>query len=304
MRVLVTGASGFLGSWTVKALAQAGHEIIACDLRCRDRLFRAIASAADHDRVSWRDLDVADGAAVEAMVGEAGPEVVIHLAALLIPPCWDDPAAAAQVNVVGHINMFEAARRHGVRQVVYASSLAARIRGADGAHSTIYGTFKDWNETFAATYFAQYGLPSIGLRPAIVYGPGREAGATAFVNQAIAAVVAGEDHQLPLRWQSRLEYVEQVAGLFQRCAEAEIPGALASDVSATLTTDDDFIAALGRVVPGCRVSAAPDGPTRMMAEEDVAALQGLIGPWPHIDLDDGIRRTIEGMALLEPSVTT
>jgi nucleoside-diphosphate-sugar epimerase len=304
VRMLVTGASGFLGSWTVKALAEAGHEVTACDLRRRDRLFRAIATEALDDRVSWRDLDVADSGAVEATIGEAGPEVIIHLAALLIPPCWDDPAAAAQVNVVGHINMFEAARRHGVRQVVYASSLAARIRNADGAHSTIYGTFKDWNECFAATYFAQYGLPSVGLRPAIVYGPGREAGATAFVNQAIAAVVAGVDHQLPLRWQSRLEYVEQVAGLFHRCAEAEIPGALASDVSATLTTDDDFIAALGRVVPGCRVSAAPDGPTKMAAEEDVAALQGLIGPWRHIDLDDGIRRTIKGMALLEQSATT
>ncbi|MFP6743281.1 MAG: NAD(P)-dependent oxidoreductase [Alphaproteobacteria bacterium] len=304
MRVLVTGASGFLGSWTVKALAQAGHEITACDLRRRDRLFRAIAAEACHDQVSWPDLDVADGDAVEALAGEAAPEVVIHLAALLIPPCWDDPVAAAQVNVVGHINMFQAARRHGVRQVVYASSLAARIRNADGAHSTIYGTFKDWNESFAATYFAQYGLPSIGLRPAIVYGPGREAGATAFVNQAIASVAAGEDHQLPLRWQSRLEYVAQVAGLFQRCAEAEIPGALASDVSATLTTDDDFIAAVGRVVPGCQVSAASDGPTKMAAPDDIAALQELVGKWPHIDLDDGIRRTIQGMALLERSPTT
>jgi nucleoside-diphosphate-sugar epimerase len=271
VRVLVSGASGFLGSWTVKALAQAGHQITACDLRRRGRLFRAIVHEAHRDQVSWRDLDVADGDAAGAMVGEAGPEVVIHLAALLIPSCWDDPAAAAQVNVVGHINMFEAARRLGVRQVVYASSLAARIRNADGAHTTIYGTFKDWNETFAATYFAKYGLPSIGLRPAIVYGPGREAGATAFVNQAITAVAAGEDHQLPLRWQSRLEYVEQVAGLFQRCAEAEIPGALASDVSATLTTDDDFIAALGRVVPGCRVTRAAGGPVKAVAEEILAA---------------------------------
>ncbi len=304
MRVLVTGASGFLESWTVKALVQAGHEVTACDLRRRDRLFRAIATEAPDDRVSWRDLDVADSGAVEAMIGEDGPEVIIHLAALLIPPCWDDPAAAAQVNVVGHINVFEAARRHGVRQVVYASSLAARIRNADGAHSTIYGTFKDWNETFAATYFAQYGLPSVGLRPAIVYGPGREAGATAFVNQAIAAVVTGKDHQLPLRWQSRLEYVEQVAGLFHRCTEAEIPGALASDVSATLTTDDDFIAALGRVVPGCQVVAAPHGPVKAATEEDIAALQELVGPWRHIDLDDGIRRAIEGMALLEPSPIT
>lgn len=304
MHVLVTGASGFFGSWTVRALAQAGHEVTACDLPCRDHLLRAIVPEALHDRVWWRDLDVADGDAVEAMVGEAGPEVIIHLAALLIPACRDDPAAAAQVNVVGHINMFEVARRHDVRQVVYASSLAARIRGADGAHSTVYGTFKDWNKIFAATYFAEYGLPSIGLRPAIVYGPGRGAGATAFDNQAIAAVVAGEDHRLHLRWQSRLEYVEQVADLFRRCAEAKIPSALVSDVSATLTTDDDFIAALGRVVPGCQVSAAPDGPTRMMVEEDVAALQELVGPCPHIDLDDGICRTIEGMALLELSATT
>ncbi len=52
----------------------------------------------------------------------------------------------------------------------------------DGAHWSLYGTFKQWNEDFAATCFADTGFPSVGLRPAIVYGPGREAGATAFVD--------------------------------------------------------------------------------------------------------------------------
>ncbi len=248
IRVLVTGVSGFLGSWAVKGLADAGHQAIASNVRCQDRLFRAILPETTPDQVTWRGLDVDDNDVVDTIVGEAAPEAIVHLAARLIPACRDEPAAA-QVNVVGHINVFEAARRHGVGQVVYASSLAARLRHDDGAHRTICGTFKHWNETFAATYFTEYGLPSVGLRPAIVYGPGREAGATAFVNQAIAATAANEPYQLPQRWCSRLEYVEQVAAIFRQCAEAPLTGALASDASSTLTTDDDFITALGRLPP-------------------------------------------------------
>ena len=172
-RIVVTGAAGFLGSWTVKRLLEDGWQVTAFDRAADDRKLVAIAGRDAAAAVVWQAGDIADTATVSRVIGEARPDVVLHLAAVLIPVCKDDPVTGARINVIGHINVMEAAADAGCRHVVYASSGAATGRAADGALFTVYGTFKHWNEEYAATRLRDRCIASIGLRPAVVYGPGR-----------------------------------------------------------------------------------------------------------------------------------
>ncbi|MBT6203123.1 MAG: NAD(P)-dependent oxidoreductase [Rhodospirillaceae bacterium] len=298
--IVVTGAAGFIGSWTIKQLLENGWTVTAFDRTPDDSKLRSIAGDGPADAVTWRAGDIAEPDDVNALFRAAAPEMVIHLAAVLIPVCRDDPVTGARIDVIGHINIFEAAPDAGCHHVVYASSAAATARGNNGALKTVYGTYKHWNEEYAATRLHDRGIASVGLRPAIVYGPGRESGATAFVNDAIAAAVAGEDYLLPTRWCHRVEYVEEVAETFVRCAETEIRGAHASDITENLTDEHDLIAALQSAIPGCRITAPTQGKPGSPGTADCSPLAGLIGPLNHISLNAGVVATVVGMRARAP----
>jgi nucleoside-diphosphate-sugar epimerase len=100
-----------------------------------------------------------------------------------VPACKADPVAGAFVNVLGTLNVFEAARAVGVERVVYASSAAVFGMSEDDAAldetalcepATHYGVFKRTNEGNARVYFLDHGLSSVGLRPLTVYGVNRD----------------------------------------------------------------------------------------------------------------------------------
>ena len=125
--------------------------------------------------MTWIEGDIADAEAVDRAVAENGVGAILHLAALQVPFCRADPVAGARVNVVGTVAVFEAARRHGVRRLAYASSIAAHGAPAESPYaSTLYGAYKACDEAIARTYWQDWTVPSIGLRPGIVYGVGRD----------------------------------------------------------------------------------------------------------------------------------
>src|SRR5581483_3761619 len=123
---------------------------------------------------------------------------VVHLAALQVPFCRADPIRGAQVNVVGTVSMFAAAVRTGLATpIVYASSaaaFAAADAGLDpsGHPETHYGVYKLANEESARVFHAENGLSSIGLRPYVGYGPGRDQGLTSAPTMAMRAAARGE----------------------------------------------------------------------------------------------------------------
>src|SRR5215208_3371313 len=114
--VLITGAGGCIGSWALALLNRAGVKAAAFDLSEDQRRPKLLLSYAELAKVEWLTGDISDADAVGKAVQASGARAIIHLAALQVPFCKADPIAGAKVNVVGTINVFEAARTLGIKR--------------------------------------------------------------------------------------------------------------------------------------------------------------------------------------------
>ena len=146
--------------------------------------------------------DITEASALLPIIDSFGITNLIHLAGLQVPTCKVNPRLGAMVNVLGTINVFEAARQRQrqIKNVTYASSAAVfgavaeerAINERDEPQPTShYGVFKRCNEGNARIYHLDHGVNSIGLRPLTVYGVGRDFGLTSDPTKAMKAAVAG-----------------------------------------------------------------------------------------------------------------
>lgn len=291
-RILITGATGFLGSWTIARLLEGRAHVIATDVSDDYRRLGLLCPDLPEGRVTFRRCDVTDAAALDGLIAETRPTGIIHLAALQIPQCRERPALGATVNIIGHINILEAARRHGIARVIYTSSIAAKPRGPANAPSTLYGVFKKTDEEISRLYWEDHGLPSLGLRPYIVYGVGRDDGETSAITRAIEAAALGRPYTLPFRTRSCFQYAGDIAGVFARAVASTWEGALLSDITDSVHSTDEILQAIHRVVPEAQIDGVDTFRVSPDSGFDVAALEQVIGPWPETELDEGISRTV------------
>ena len=171
---LVTGGSGFIGSHVVDKLVEAGaREVVVLD---KDIQHANLAAAETSGQVRAVEGDVTNVVELERFL--AGVDGVFHLAVLPLGPCDEDPRSCLEVNVVGSFNVFDAARRAGVRKVVFSS--ASSVYGdtnetMDESHPlgarTMYGASKIAGEYFLRAFGELYGLDYVVLRYMNVYGP-------------------------------------------------------------------------------------------------------------------------------------
>ncbi len=290
--ILVTGAAGCIGAWVTARLVAAGAGVVAFDTSSDRRRVRLLIDEDGLARVPWVVGDVADSEAVDAAVADHGVGAIIHLAALQIPFCRADPVAGARVNVVGTAAVFEAARRRGVRRLVYASSIAAPAAAEDSPHlATLYGAYKTCDEAIARLYWQDFEVPSIGLRPHTVYGPGRDQGMTSAPSKAMLAAAAGRRYTIPFTGPLLFQYAGEVADAFIRCAGAEVEGAHLHDLEGVRATIADVVAAIVSAVPDAEIDCTGDA-LPFPADADEAPLRALVGDWRAVPLAEGTRDTI------------
>jgi nucleoside-diphosphate-sugar epimerase len=260
MKVLVTGGGGFLGAWTIKRLLARGQEVRVFDASMRRDLARSLAGP-QVDRLEWRIGDITTGPNGDVEAAMTGCDAVVHLAGLLTPACQDDPILGARVNLVGTLNVFEAAKRLGLRKVIYTSSVS--VFGPDNGEipfpDTHYGAFKLACEGCARTYWSYDRLSSIGFRPAVVYGPGRETGLTAGVSLACRAAVRGERFTIGFTGATNLVYADDVAAAFEAALFTDLEGAHVFNATGTEETVDAVVAAIKLRRPGADIMSAGAG---------------------------------------------
>ena len=202
MKILVTGAAGFIGFHTCEMLLGRGDEVVGLD-NLNDyydvRLKEArLARLSGRSGFRFHRLDLSDRAGMEALFAEEKPQRVIHLAAQAgVRYSIQNPHAYVDSNLVGFMNILEGCRHSGVEHLVYASS--SSVYGANttmpfSIHHTVdhplslYAATKKANELMAHTYSHLYRLPTTGLRFFTVYGPwGRPDMAMFLFTQAILA---------------------------------------------------------------------------------------------------------------------
>jgi nucleoside-diphosphate-sugar epimerase len=257
-RFLVTGSGGCIGAWTVAQLVHDGTPVVAFDASPDDHRLKLVLNEDELAGLERVTGDITDLAGLECTLDEHGITHVIHLAALQVPFCRADPPLGARVNVVGTVNVFEAvARRTGMGPVVYASSVAAYDAldvTMEGTPSTLYGVYKRANEGTATVYAQERGVPSTGLRPHTVYGPGRDQGLTSAPTTAMLHAAAGLPYKLPFGGAYQLQYAPDVAKEFVEAANNSTENADLKDIGGPATHTDEVIEAITAAAPGAQIT--------------------------------------------------
>ena len=307
-RTLVTGALGCIGAWTLKALLDEGDDPVGYDLGNDDSRLRLVLSEDELARVTLVSGDVADGEALGRALDEHEVTRVVHLAALQVPFCRADPVRGARVNVLGTVVVLEAvkARRERIPGLAFASSTAVynasdpspAPESGGTAPSTLYGTYKLANEGTARVFWAEDGVASIGIRPYVVYGPGRDQGMTSGPSVAMAAAARGEGSEIGYGGSAQYDFAPDVGRTFALAARAATDGAHVANFPGEASTMDEVVAAIEAAAPQI-VGRITWKNERLPFPESLEGrlLERLVGPLPRTPLAEGVRRTIEHFRL-------
>ena len=302
-RVLVTGSGGCIGAWAVHELVHEGTPVVAFDVTDDIHRLRLVLEDEELAGVVFRRGDIRDGAIVEKVVREERITHIVHLAGLQVPFCAADPVNGSLVNVTGTLNVLEAKRRSDgqVRGITYASSIgvfgpASLYEGgvvhddSPTAPATLYGAYKQANEWTARVYAADWGVGSVGLRPSVIYGLGRDQGLTSGATKVMLAAAAGKSGHIGYGGTVTYQHAQDMAAIFIAAARLEADTALVHNVGGPVADIAEIAALIDVAAPGIETTYDTD-PFPLPSIINGAGLDRII-EYEQRTLEDGIADTV------------
>ena len=288
--ILIFGGSGFLGSWIAKSLLKKNLKITIFDLRIKTELLKNLIGD-EFNNIDFIEGDITDFEGV--LKATKDMDYILNLAGLMTPDCSSNPSLGAEVNVKGSINVFEAIKRNNIKFLIYTSS--GGVYGNEDKYNpfpeTHYGAFKLAVEGIARAYFHESLISSVGLRPFVIYGPGREIGGTAGVTLACKAAKQNLKYTVGFSGKAGFVYVEDVTNLVERLIDKSPVGALTINVNGITASVEDFLSIIKKNIPDAKVTL--NGKPISVVEEILGGEPSKIfKDFKYTSLDYGINKTI------------
>lgn len=298
MKVLVTGAGGFIGRYLVPALADKGYSVVATDLVVPKHV-------ASSEQVVWSLLDVSRSDSVYKMVLSERPDAVIHLVSWLAGPCEADPRRGWEINFLSTQYLLDAGIAAGLKRFVFSSSISVFGKGlpepvCDDAVKepvTMYGQTKLACEHMLRWYKSKHGIEVGAVRFPWVYGPGRETGITAMYSSKLLDSLARNE---PLHIASPEEkgdwlYVKDAVKALLLVLESKAIPQTAYNIMSGLYSIREALGVAQKVCPEAVISFADNAPPSdnpyPLSYDDTPARRDL-GWKPDYSLEAGFREHI------------
>ena len=288
--IIIFGGTGFLGSWIVKNFVKRDYKVTIFDLKIETELLKKLIGK-DIEKIKFLKGDVTNYE--EVLEATVNMDHVVNLAGLMTPDCSRNPSLGAEVNVLGSINVFEATKARGIKFVVYASS--AGVFGEKDKYfpfpETHYGAFKLAVEGIARAYYNEANISSVGIRPFVIYGPGREIGGTATVTLACKAAKQSYNYNLNFSGKAGFVYVQDVANLVEMSINRAPVGALTININGITASVSDFVSKIINIIPEAKLTINGD---KLSVVEEILGdhPSDIFKKFKYTSLSEGISNTI------------
>ena len=310
--ILVTGGYGCIGAETTKwLLRNSDASVVVCSRSVSERRTERIFHDVDRTRLTAVPADVTDEKALRSLLSDHHITRVVHLAALQTPDCNADRDLGLQINLAGTQNLIEAmkAGEHQMERFIFASSVAVygprasyppgRVPMlAEPCPVNVYGTWKLAGEFVSKFFHEETGVPTLSVRPGVLYGPGRDVGLTSSPTTAMKQIALGRSYEIPFRSRQDYLFAPDVGGAFGIAVLEPIEGYHVFTLPSWTLTTEEMVEAMRRVAAEMDLSeqfdvSIGDRDVPFICDVEYEPFTEAFRDVPHTPLDDAVRRSLE-----------
>jgi len=310
--ILVTGGYGCIGAETAKwLLRNSDAAVIICSRSVSEERTERVFHDVDRERLAIIKADVTDQKTLEEILVRHQATRVVHLAALQTPDCNAYRSLGLQINVGGTLNLIEAMKASGLRleRFIFASSIA--VYGPRATYPAgrvpmlaepnpvnVYGVWKLAGEHVSRIFHQETGVPTLSLRPGVLYGPGRDAGLTSSPTTAMKQVALGRAYQIPFCSRQDYLYAPDVGGAIGNAVLERFDGYAAFTLPSLTLTTDEMVASMRRAASELglggqfQITVGRDE-VPFICDLEYEPFLKAFPKAPHTPLDDAVRKSLE-----------